>query len=293
MFSLSRIFKDERTLQAVLCISAPNFHTLAGGLDTRFQQSLERPGRKRAPGAGRKAVLATAEDKLAFILFYLKVYPTFELLGVIVGLDRSECCRWVKRLLPMLEDVLGYQQVLPKRQIHSVEAFRAAFPQVHEVLLDGVERPVNRPQKPSQNRQTYSGKKKRHTRKALVMADGAKRILDVSPSCRGARHDKRLAGRAGVVARIPPEVEVFLDRGFQGVRHPGARLPAKGSRRHPLDAEQGFWNRLVSSIRVGVEHAIGGMKRLGACASVSRNRLAKMDGRFNVLGAALWNLRLA
>ena len=292
MLPLQRIFNDKRTLQAVLCISVDHFHALANDLERLHAKSYEYPGRRRAVGAGRKSKLATPQDRLAFILFYLKVYPTFDLLGVFADLNRSECCRWVHHLLPLLEQALGQRQLLPKRQIRSMEEFRAAFPRAREVFLDGTERPVQRPQKPSQNRKTYSGKKKRHTRKNLVMTDGARRIGYLSPSFRGARHDKRLADRTGVVGHIPPGVELFVDSGFQGVRHPGARLPVKGSRRRPLDDGLRFWNRLVSSIRVGVEHAIGGMKRLATCAAVYRNRLPKTDDRFNVIGAGLWNLHL-
>jgi hypothetical protein len=293
MINLERIFRDERTLQAVLCISAEKFRALSDGLERLHRKSYEHPDRLRAVGAGRKPTLATPEARLAFILFYLKIYPTFDLMGVLFGPDRSECCRWMHHLLPLLEQTLGQRQLLPKRKIRTIEEFWAAFPQAREVLLDGAERPVNRPKQKSRNRKTYSGKKKRHTRKALVMVDGAKRIGYLSPSFRGARHDKRLADRAGIVANIPPEVELFLDSGFQGVRHPGARLPFKGCKRRPLDDAQRTWNRLVSSIRVGVEHAIGGMKRLAAASAVYRNRLPKVDDRFNLLGAGLWNLHLA
>jgi hypothetical protein len=293
MINFERIFRDKRTLQAVFCISAENFCTLSRDLDRLHMKSYERSDRRRAVGAGRKPTLATAESRLGFILFYLKVYPTFDLMGVFFDLNRSECCRWVHHLLPLLEEVLGQRQLLPMRKIHTLEEFRAAFPHVHEVLLDGVERPVQRPKKPRSNRKTYSGKKKRHTRKALVMTDSSKRIGYLSPSFRGARHDKRLADRTGIVSRIPPEVEVFADSGFQGIRHPNARLPVKGSKRRPLSDDQRLWNRLVSSIRVGVEHAIGGMKRLAATSAVYRNRLPKVDDLFNLLGAGLWNMHLA
>ena len=149
MLPLQRIFNDARTLQAVLCISAENFHTLARDLERLHAKSYERPDRRRAVGAGRKSKLATPEDRLAFILFYLKVYPTFDLLGVFADLNRSECCRWVHHLLPLLERALGQRQLLPKRKIRSMAEFRAAFPQAREVLLDGAERPVQRPKKPA------------------------------------------------------------------------------------------------------------------------------------------------
>jgi len=38
--------------------------------------------RSRRPGGGSKGKLPTPESKLFFILFYLKSYPTFDVLGV-------------------------------------------------------------------------------------------------------------------------------------------------------------------------------------------------------------------
>lgn len=82
MISFSRLFKNGRTLQAVLCISAKNFHKLSADLEKVWHAGLERDGRRHAPGGGCKsAVGGTAKQKLAFILFCLKVYPTFDLMG--------------------------------------------------------------------------------------------------------------------------------------------------------------------------------------------------------------------
>ena len=39
--------------------------------------------RQRAKGAGRKPRLKTVEEKLIYILFYFKCYPTFDLAGIL------------------------------------------------------------------------------------------------------------------------------------------------------------------------------------------------------------------
>ena len=65
------------------------------------------------------------------------------------------------------------------------------------------------------------------------------------------------------------------------------------SKNHPLSEEDRGWNRLVSSVRVRVEHALGGLKRFGAAANIYRNHKARCDDRFHLLAAGLWNLRLA
>jgi len=140
-----RLFKDERAFQAVFGISPDHFRNLSGEFEKRFLRTFERPGRKRAPGAGRRSEIPDGEDKLAFILFYIKVHPTLELMSVFWGLNRSECCRWVHRLLPILAETLGRRLHLPKRKIHSIEEFRVAFPHVCEVFPDDAERPVQSP----------------------------------------------------------------------------------------------------------------------------------------------------
>ncbi|WP_257236517.1 helix-turn-helix domain-containing protein [Nostoc sp. 'Peltigera malacea cyanobiont' DB3992] len=63
--------------------------------------------RKRCVGGGRKARLERVEDKLFFILFYFKCYPTFDVAGVLFDLHHSRVHRWMLRLQPLLEKALG------------------------------------------------------------------------------------------------------------------------------------------------------------------------------------------
>nr|WP_293103687.1 transposase family protein [Okeania sp. SIO2F4] len=43
----------------------------------------------RSVGGGRKARLRTNKDKLFYILFYFKCYPTFDLAGILFDINRS------------------------------------------------------------------------------------------------------------------------------------------------------------------------------------------------------------
>jgi len=116
-----------------------------------------------------------------------------------------------------------------------------------------------------------------------------RRIGFLGPSKRGARHDKRLLDQRHVMPHIPPGVSVLADSAFQGTGHPGMCLPHKATRKKPLTEEQRRWNTLLASERVVAEHAIGGMKRMGAVAGVYRNRIPNTHDRFNVLAAGIWN----
>jgi len=53
--------------------------------------------------------------------------------------------------------------VLPERKIDSIEAFLERFPTVKRVMIDGTERPIQRPQDPEQQQLNYSGKKTAHS----------------------------------------------------------------------------------------------------------------------------------
>jgi hypothetical protein len=143
---------------------------------------LAQPGRQRAGGAGRKGVLDSAQARLFFVLLYFKTYPTFDVLGFFFHKPRGRCCTDIHLYARALEQTLGEKRVLPKRKIRSAAEFLRAFPGVREVLLDGTERPIRRPTGGKRQRKTYSGKKKTHTRKNLVMTDSTRRILLVSPT---------------------------------------------------------------------------------------------------------------
>ena len=130
MFILQKLSQNQRTMRAVFGQDEAKFNALAEGMDALWFNTLaSRKGRKRAPGAGPPSKITSSTQKLAFILFYLKVYPTFDVMSVVSGINAGDCCKWVHKLMPLLEELLGQQLALPKRQINSMEAFASAFPQ--------------------------------------------------------------------------------------------------------------------------------------------------------------------
>ena len=59
-------------------------------------------------------------------------------------------------------EALREKKALPERQINSVQAFIEGFPEVERVVIDGTQRPVQRPTDSEKQKLNYSGKKKRH-----------------------------------------------------------------------------------------------------------------------------------
>ena len=111
MLNLARIQKSNRLMKAMSGLNIRQFNELAKTFDRNPEKAidLERSvrGCVRKKGGGKKPRLATPALRLAFILTYLKCYPTYDVQGVLFDLDAGNCCDRVKRLLPVLETTLG------------------------------------------------------------------------------------------------------------------------------------------------------------------------------------------
>lgn len=177
--NMAPVLKSARAMRALTGLSREEFNALVPEFEKELRIHQEnQPNRKRKAGGGRKGHLPTAREKLFFILFYIKTYPTFDVLSTFCGKSRGSCCDAVHLFLGVLEKVLGHQVQLPKHRIHSVEEFTERFPGVKDVFVDGTERPIQRPKDSKTNKRHYSGKKRRHTRKNVVVVDETKRIFD-------------------------------------------------------------------------------------------------------------------
>ena len=289
-----RIIKSERICKAVFGMSYEEIQEL---LPVFKQCLLEHrynlyPERIRKVGGGRKGDLPTDEDKLLYILMYLKIYPTYDVLSVLTDHQRSKCGDTVKLLLPVMEMVLKRKLVLPKRKVNSLEEVFKRCPELKDVFIDGAERPIQKPVNNKKKNKLYSGKKKTTTRKTIVVNDENKRILFMTPTKSGRRHDKRIIDKIGLARAIPEDVTIWTDTGFQGIQHANTIMPKKNTKKIKLTDKQKRDNGIISGIRIVSEHAIGGYKRFKAASDIYRNKLPNMDDKMSVICAGLWNFHL-
>jgi hypothetical protein len=259
-------------------------------------QATRKPKRQRAVGGGRHHTLTNAAERLFFILFYVKCYPTMDLAGFFFGVDRSRIQRWVKELLPLLEEALGREVVLPARKINSVEEFMTQFPEVKDLFVDATERPVRRPQAPKPQKEHYSGRKGRHTKKSLVAADEEGRILILPPAKPGRRSDYFRFKQSGIGDILPDGVTPWVDLGFLGIEkdfpHLDVAIPHKKPKNGSLTPEQRAENKIISQIRIRIEHAIGRLKRFRAVSDIYRNHSSQWADKFILIAAGLSNYHL-
>src|ERR1051325_5814930 len=162
-----KAIRTDRQMKALTGLKIKEFEALSKSFGEILRRKVKQP-RHRAEGAGRKHTLKEEREKLFFTLLYVKCYPTFDVLGFFYGVDRAQTNRWIHEYLPILEQVLGYEVVLPERKIDSPEQFYALYPEIKQVFIDGVERPSRRPNDCQQQNADYSGKKRRHTKKTSL-----------------------------------------------------------------------------------------------------------------------------
>src|SRR5204862_2804225 len=140
--------------------------------------------------------------------------------GMFVGITESKACSWVATLIPVLDAAMGEIHVRPKRATgRSLEEIIEEFPELKElgVLTDGTERPIRRPKDDEQQKEHYSGKKKRHTNKHVTITHPkTQRILAVSLEAPGTKHDKKIFDEMELSCEAA--IPVKGDSGFQGLQ---------------------------------------------------------------------------
>lgn len=296
MLSFERAEASPRVFMQLTGLSTVAFAQLLPAFAQAYSQQ-PRPGQKsptkpqRRQGGGRHSILASLADKLFFLLFYFRHYPTQETLAFLFGFSQGQANHWIHRLTPLVNQALGYQLQLPARTPAQLQEVLASCTGL-QFLIDGSERPCRRPQDSQRRKDDYSGKKKRHTKKNIVLTDKANgKVVGLGQTQPGSKHDKACIDAEGY--RYPAGSTLYQDTGFQGYQPPGVtvRQPSKKPRGKELSAEQKVVNREISRQRVAVEHSIGGVKIFRIVHDVFRNVKEGFVDRVMETACGLFNLR--
>ena len=233
--------------------------------------------------------LPTMEDKLLFILMYLRKATTQDIFGEVFGMSQPVVNQWVHRLHPCLNQALAELGEIPARTASDLQV---ADDEAKVYFQDGTERPIQRPKNQEVQKTYYSGKKKRHTVKNNVLVNAQAKIGLLSTTCEGKKHDKKIADETQFT--LPQDSLLYQDTGFQGFVLEGVTIlqPKKKPRGRQLTAEEKERNRDISRVRIRVEHTIGGVKRYRIVKDQLRNW--KQDFRDQVMETCcgLHNFRL-
>ncbi len=118
--------------------------------------TLEGKPRQRIELPRATSVLPSVQDKLLFILVYLKTFPLQELQAATFSMNQPQANFWIHLLSPILRKTLKRLKEIPERNNQKLEQL---LKDCHDVLLDEVERSIQRPLNTEQQQDCYSGKK--------------------------------------------------------------------------------------------------------------------------------------
>ena len=199
----------------------PAFEQAYGRVYPTHQTQTGKP-RQRKAGGGRKGMLDSIEQKLLFALVYQKTYPVQTLLGELFELSRSRTNDWIHRLLPILKDSLDNLDVLPERDPHQFAQHEKRQHSSRNYIIDGTERRRQRPKDAEKQVLHYSGKKKTHSDKNVVITHTrTKRVGYLSQTYAGKTHDKKVADTEPIT--YPRGSKLHKDTAFQGYEPRGCR----------------------------------------------------------------------
>jgi len=293
MISVQHALGNDRRMRALTSLDTAAFEAMLQRWKPALEQmtarhTVEGQRRQRAAGAGPKSVLRSPEAKLFFLLFYLKAYPTQDVMGSLFGLSQPQVCAWVGRLLLRLQEFMAVH--LPARHGRALCEILASIPEVKEVLLDGTERPISRPEHKRRRDAHYSGRRRRTTVKNVLVTAG-RRVVLLTPTMPGRRHDKTEADLARV--RLAAGYRLWADSGLQGYQAGAAEVctPHKKPRGRPQHWRHKRFNRRLARVRVSVEHTISSIKRLGVLRQTLRMRRTHAADTVMLIGCGLHNFR--
>jgi len=244
---------------------------------------------KRSYVTYRNCPLARIEDKLLFILMYLRKAPTQDIFGEVFGMPQPVANKWIHVLHPCLRTALTVLGAMPAR---TADELKLLVSEGQIYFQDGTERAIPRPSDQELQRLFYSGKRKCHTIKNVVIINEQCKIVLLTLTCEGKKNDKKVSDEADF--SLPSGSCLYQDTGFQGFALEDVLIvqPKKKPGGKQLSQAEKDSNRQISSIRVRVEHAIGGIKRYRIAKDKIRNW--KRDFRDQVMETCcgLHNFRL-
>ena len=264
----------------------------ASAYEQKRKQSLEETLLENPNGNNFK--IKNYSDFVFFILFVLKAGLTFDQVAFIFKIDLAGTKRYFDTGLNLLYSALASNNFLPIREFDSPADMNAYFSSNREIIIDGTEQRIQRPQNKEKQRDTYSGKKKSNTYKCLIISTEDTYIHFISKVYMGKQHDFSI-----IKEEFDPNEDWFenfivrLDLGYIGFdkQYPKSipYLPSKNYKEKPLTDAQKNENKLLAIQRIKVEHSIGGIKRYELVSGQCRLKSDIVYDQVLAVCAGLWN----
>jgi hypothetical protein len=245
--------------------------------------------------------LPSSAHVLFFTLSYLKLNPLQEQHGASFDMSQESVSYWFKIGEKSLNATLKKGGYVPHREGKTLasklkkkadEVSKEEKSDGQHYFIDASDRDIQRPRNKEEQKEKYSGKQHRHTIKNTCISNEKSEILYLGYTFSGQVHDKKMADEE--MLTFPDDCFLWKDLGYQGYLPSNVHSfePYKKPKNRELTKIQKKENQLIASIRIVVEHAIGGMKRCRIIKDILRIYSPIIRDRVMETCAALHNFRL-
>jgi Helix-turn-helix of DDE superfamily endonuclease/DDE superfamily endonuclease len=228
MLSYDKLKDKPRAFLAATGLTLAEFERLLPAFQAAYEHQYppaltsEGKARQRGAGGGAKGTLPRFADKLLFILVYQKTNPLQVMHGLQFALSQSQTHYWIHRLLSVLQHALREMGQAPERAAQRVATSAWAWAGAPNLAVDGTERRRQRPRDAAKQQEHYSGKKKTHSDKNILLVnEQTNKVVYLGPTLPGKTHDKKAVDETPVA--YPTNTTLDKDTGFQGYE-PGGVL---------------------------------------------------------------------
>lgn len=257
MINLQKLFEKPKVFQRLTGLTPAKFQELLIKLEPLFSVSeakrKKQTNRQRQIGGGRKPSLSLSQS-LFMLLLYYRTYTNHVFIGMIMGIDDSNVCRYFHRIQPLLAQIFK----IPERKILITES------EIMELIIDATEQETEK-----RKGSGYSGKKKKQTVKTQIIINTQGKIRSVSKSIKGNLHDKNLYDQTRTYTN--QEVIKKSDLGYIGTT---CQTPIKKQKGKDLTKEERLYNKQFSKERIIVEHIIAHLKKFRILSHKFRNKIS-------------------
>ena len=276
--SYKKLAKSPVILRKLTGVTIKEFQEILTLIAKEWQKLQENKIRNTKPHK-----IKTTEDKLLCLLVYYKCYISHVFLGFLFNVNDSTITRLFQKLEPILA-----------RKIHIKKDRNLTPDKILELIVDVTEINIQRPKNKKKQKENYSGKKKRHTKKLEIIIDKkTKEIVGISKIFQGKTHDFTIRkNKDSDILPIFSNIKILADSGYQGLQklYKNCQIPHKKSKKKPLTKEQKLENKSLSSQRILIENIFCFIKRFKILSEKYRNFGKKLGLRTNII-AGIINLK--
>ena len=307
-------------------LTLDEFRQLVPPFETAFQAHMAawrldgQPRTARRYTTYQNCPLPTPEDRLLFILVYLKTYPLQVVQGptvwhgpeqspsvdsCLVNRPAGDAARAGGCAHPVRDrageaprgdrdgrERAGRAGAGAAESVRSARTGIGTGPCLPPFGHDGTERRIGRPHDPTEQTRYYSGKKKCHTVKNVLLINAVLTILFLSETYAGRTHDKRIADATPYP--LPAGSRLLQDLGFLAFTLDQVEIimPTRKPRGRALTRRQKAANRRIARRRVRIEHVNSSVKRCRMVHDTCRLRKAGVRDLIMEVCCALHNFRV-